>query len=83
MNIGFVVNQIETEEAWYDTTLLTSTAAQMGHTVYIIAAGDLAYYEKGHMGGQAVKAPKKKFKTPRRLLKTYSGAGGGNCKTYF
>lgn len=63
MRIGFVVNQIETEQPWYDTTLLTATAAQMGHTVYIMGLGDLAYYEQGSMGGQAVLAPSKKFKT--------------------
>ena len=69
MRIGFVVNQIETEEQWYDTTLLTATAAQMGHTVYIMGAGDLAYFEQGEMGANAVLAPSKKFKSLENYLK--------------
>lgn len=62
MKIGFVVNQIKTEEAWYDTTLLTSTAVKMGHEVFIMGAGDLAYTENGLIGAKAVKAPSKKFR---------------------
>src|SRR5690606_37326253 len=73
MRIGFVVNQIETEEDWYDTTLLTATAAQMGHTVYIMGGGDLAYLEQGVMGANAVLAPSKKFKTLENYLKFIQG----------
>src|SRR5690606_4548011 len=73
MRIGFVVNQIETEQEWYDTTLLTATAAQMGHTVYVMGAGDLAYYEQGEMGAYAVLAPSKKFKTLEAYLKFIQG----------
>lgn len=73
MKIGFVVNQIATEESWYDTTLLTATAAQMGHTVYIMGLGDLAYYEQGAMGAQAVLAPSKKFKTLESYLQFIQG----------
>lgn len=73
MTIGFVVNQIETEEEWYDTTLLTFTAAQMGHRVYIMGSGDLAYYENGQMGARAVLAPSKKFKSLGNYLKHIQG----------
>ena len=69
MKIGFVVNQIKTEEPWYDTTLLTSTAVKMGHEVYVMGVGDLAYYENGKVGAVAIKAPSKKF----RDLESYLG----------
>jgi glutathione synthase len=68
MNIGFVVNQIRTEESNYDTTLLTATAVKMGHVVYLIGAGDLAYFEKGHIGAMAVKVPTKKFRNQESYL---------------
>ena len=55
MIIGFVVNQIKTEEPWYDTTLLTWTAVKMGHEVYVMGAGDMVYSEDGHVGAIAVK----------------------------
>src|SRR5690554_4329707 len=68
MNIGFVVNQINTEKPKYDTTLLTWTAVKMGHAVYIMGAGDLFYSEDGHVGAIAVKAPTRKFRDPEAYL---------------
>jgi glutathione synthase len=53
---------LATEEAGYDTTLLTTTAVQMGHEVYITEVGELNYLENGHMGTRAIKVPEKKFK---------------------
>src|SRR5690606_4776498 len=68
MNIGFVVNEIKTEEPWYDTTLLTATAVKMGHEVYLIGAGELAYNETGLVGALAVKVPSKKFRDQESYL---------------
>jgi glutathione synthase len=68
MNIGFVVNEIKTEEPWYDTTLLTATAVKMGHEVYLIGAGELAYNENGSIGALAVKIPTKKFRDQESYL---------------
>ncbi|MEX2514493.1 MAG: glutathione synthetase [Cyclobacteriaceae bacterium] len=69
MKIGFVVNQIIMEEAWYDTTLLTYTAAHKGHEVYIMGVGDLSYLEDGQMGACAVKAPQLKTRNLENFLK--------------
>lgn len=69
MKIGFVVNNIETEEAWYDTTLLTSTAVQRGHEVYITGVGELTYLEDGHVAAPAVIAPNSKFRNLENYLK--------------
>lgn len=69
MKIGFVVNQISTEEAWYDTTLLTSVAVQRGHEVFITSVGDMTYLEDGHVEAVAVKAPNSKFRNLENYLK--------------
>lgn len=73
MKIAFVVNQISTEEAWYDTTLLTSTAVQKGHEVYITGVGELNYMEDGHMGAMAVKISNSKFRNLDNYLKQIQG----------
>ncbi|MBK6264065.1 ATP-grasp domain-containing protein [Marivirga sp. S37H4] len=69
MKIGFVVNQIATEEAWYDTTLLSSNAVQRGHEVYVMEVGDLMYLENGHMGAPAIKVSNSKFRNLENYLK--------------
>ncbi|MFC4870909.1 glutathione synthetase [Negadavirga shengliensis] len=71
MKIGFVVNQIATEEEWYDTTLLTYTAVHKGHEVYIVGVGELSYLEDGHMGLLAVKAPQTKSRNLDNYLKLF------------
>ncbi|KEO75395.1 glutathione synthetase [Anditalea andensis] len=69
MKIAFVVNDIATEESWYDTTLLTSTAVQKGHEVYITGVGELNYMEDGHMGAMAIKISNSKFRNLDNYLK--------------
>lgn len=59
MKIAFIINQFETEEAGYDTTLLSYAAAKKGHEVYTMQVEDLCYYSDGHIGGLARKAPSK------------------------
>lgn len=71
MKIGFVVNQIATEKEWYDTTLLTSSAAHRGHEVYIMGVGELSYLEDGHMGARAIKAPHTKTRNMGNYLKQF------------
>jgi glutathione synthase len=63
MKIAFVINQLSTEEGWYDTTLLTSTSVLLGHEVYVTEVGQLHYLENGHMGAMAIKVPSTKFKS--------------------
>jgi glutathione synthase len=74
MKIGFVVNSISTEEAWYDTTLLLATAAQRGHDVYLMGVGDLKYMANGHMGASAVKVPGGKPRSLENFLKQVQGS---------
>ncbi len=42
MKIGFVVNQIETEQATFTTTRLAMAAVNRGHESWLIGTGDLA-----------------------------------------
>ncbi len=43
MKIGFVVNDVMTEEASFTTTRLAHAAHQQGHDAYIFGVGDVAY----------------------------------------
>lgn len=43
MKIGFIVNDIRTEEAGYTTTRLAMKAIEMGHEAWVMGVGDLAY----------------------------------------
>lgn len=69
MKIAFVVNDISTEEEWYDTTLLTYTAIHRGHEVYLTGVGELNYLEDGHMGALSVKIGNHKHKNLANYLK--------------
>ena len=69
MNIGFIVNNVETEGAGYTTVYMALHMHNQGHTVYLMGVGDLAYYPDGFMGANAVQAdPKKKYKTALTYL---------------
>ncbi|MBA3313271.1 MAG: glutathione synthetase [Planctomycetota bacterium] len=47
MRIGFVVNDIDTEEAAYTTTRLAMTAVNMGHESWTMGVGDFIYAPDG------------------------------------
>ncbi len=68
MRIGFVVNDIKTEKPVYSTNHMAFTATKMGHSVYIIGVGDLAYTPNGNMGAHAYCVPDKKFKSAETFL---------------
>jgi glutathione synthase len=61
MRIGFIVNQVATEEANYTTTRLAYTAVNMGHQAWIMSVGDFAYDADQQIRARAVAAPKKKY----------------------
>lgn len=70
MNIAFVVNQVKKETPEYTTTGLALQAHRMGHNVYYMGVGDLAYLEHEQMGGLARQVPDKQF----RSLETFIDA---------
>ncbi len=68
MKIGFVVNQVLKETAGYTTTKLALYAHQMGHTVYYIGLGDLAYLADERIAVHARTLPNKQFRSTDTFL---------------
>ncbi|MER2998417.1 glutathione synthetase [Pontibacter populi] len=74
MNIGFVVNDVNTEKASYTTIFLAQRMHNLGHNVYLMGVGDLAYYPDGYMGATATQADRKhKYKSPATYLEALHG----------
>ncbi|WP_442509351.1 glutathione synthetase [Novipirellula sp. SH528] len=53
MKIGFVVNDVMTEQAAYTTTRLAMTAVNMGHQAYTLGVGDFVYAPDGAIHASA------------------------------
>lgn len=53
MKIGFVVNDVMTEEASFTTTRLAMTAAKMGHQPFTLGVGDFVYAPDGSIQATA------------------------------
>jgi glutathione synthase len=69
MRIGFVVNDVATEEEGYTTTRLAVTAKQMGHEAWVIGVGDLACDPDESVRAHARSAPAKSYKSGETYLK--------------
>ena len=61
MKIGFMVNDIATEEAGYSTTRMAVAAINRGHEAWLLSAGDFAYDPDEKIRGRAIHAPKSKY----------------------
>ena len=61
MRIGFIVNDVRTEEAKYTTSRLGQAAVNRGHEVWVIGVGDLAYDPGDTIGARATSVPKSKY----------------------
>src|SRR4030095_233240 len=73
MKVGFVVNQIETEQASYTTTRLAMTAVNRGHEAWLIGTGDLALDPDDYVRARARSAPKFKYKSLNTYLDDIRG----------
>ena len=73
MRIGFVVNDIKTEEAGYTTTRLSVTATNRGHEAWTISVGDLAYDPDELVKAHATRPPKARYKDGAAYLKALHG----------
>ena len=62
MRIGFVVNDIQTEEAGYTTTRLGMAAINRGHEARVMGVGDFAYDVDEVIRARARSACKKNYK---------------------
>ena len=68
MKIGFVVNDVFTEQAGYTTTRLGMWAVNRGHEVWVIGLGDFAYDPDENIRARAYSVPKKIYKTTETYL---------------
>ncbi|MHC4413809.1 MAG: glutathione synthetase [Planctomycetota bacterium] len=76
MRIGFVVNDIKTEEAGFTTSRLGTTAVNLGHEVWLMGVGDLALDEDDIVRARAVRAARSRYKTSESFLRDLSGKNG-------
>jgi glutathione synthase len=74
MRIGFIVNQIETEQANYTTTRLAMAAVNRGHEAWHIGTGDLALDPDDYVRARARAAPKAKYKSLDSFLEDVRGS---------
>ncbi|MGB5813166.1 MAG: glutathione synthase, partial [Polyangiales bacterium] len=73
MRIGFVVNDVMSEEPGYTTTRLALRARQMGHEVSLISVGDFAYDSDEKIRANARSVPKQIYKNGTSFLKDLQG----------
>ena len=69
MKIGFVVNDVATEEAAYTTTRLAMTAVNLGHKSYTFGVGDFAYALDGAIHAHVRTTKGKSYKSLPKFLK--------------
>ena len=69
MKIGFVVNDVKTEQTGYTTTRLGMWAVNRGHEVWVIGLGDFAYDPDENIKARAYSVPKRTYKTTDTYLK--------------
>jgi glutathione synthase len=73
MKIGFVVNDVMTEQTGYTTTRLGMWCINRGHEVWIMGLGDLAYDPDENIRARARSVPAKTYKTTESYLKVLQG----------
>ena len=69
IKIGFVVNDVMTEEAGFTTIRLAMMARQMGHEVWLMGVGELAYDADERIRARARSVPKRLYKSNVLFLK--------------
>ena len=74
MRIGFVVNDITTEQTGYTTTRLGMTAINMGHEAWVMGVADLAYDPDERIRARARMVPRKSYKSNDTYLRELKGA---------
>ncbi len=69
MRLGFIVNDVQTEEKGYTTTRLGMAAINLGHEAWVMGVGDLAYDPDEKVRARARAAPVKKYKSSTVYLR--------------
>jgi len=78
MKIGFVVNDIMTEQTGYTTSRLGVAGINLGHEVWVMGVGDLAYDPDDRIHARAKRAPRSKYKSSEAYLKDLQGKNAIN-----
>ena len=73
MRIGFVVNDISTEEAGYTTSRLGMAAINRGHEAWVMGVGDFGYDVDEVISARARRAPKKHYRLGSNYLADLQG----------
>ncbi|HZK04890.1 MAG TPA: glutathione synthetase [Actinomycetaceae bacterium] len=69
MKIGFVVNDVRTEEPYYTTTRLALAARRRDHEVWLMGMGDFVYEPDGTISAKGHRAdPEKGYRSVERFL---------------
>src|SRR5688572_3406701 len=68
MKVGFVCNEIATEEAAYTTTRLALSALERGHSVWLMGVGDLANDPDDTVQAWARTPRNEKYESPESIL---------------
>ena len=73
MRIGFMVNDIKTEEPGYTTIRLAMAALNLGHEAWLIGASDFAYDADESIRARARSVPKKHYRSSEIFLADLQG----------
>ena len=73
MRIGFVVNEVRTEEGGYTTSRLGVAAVNRGHEVWVMGVGDLAYDADEKVRARACSVVRRKYATSHSYLADLQG----------
>jgi len=77
MKMGFIVNDVRTEEAGYTTSRLAVAAIHFGHKVWVMGVGDLSYDPDDRISARGRTVPEgKKYKTSESYLRDLHGKQG-------
>jgi glutathione synthase len=76
VKIGFIVNEIDTEQPAYSTNRLALTATQMGHEAWLMGVGDLTYEPDGSLSAQVRAGASKNYRSLDRYLADIQGPHG-------
>ncbi|AKT50751.1 glutathione synthetase [Arsenicicoccus sp. oral taxon 190] len=68
MKIGFVVNDVATEQSVYTTTRLAMGATQLGHEAWLMGIGDFGYEPDGSLSARARRGTAKNYRSLERYL---------------
>jgi glutathione synthase len=73
VKIGFLVNDVLTEEAGFTTTRLGCEAVNQGHDVFVMGVGDMAYDPDEFIRSRASSVSQKKYGSHQSYLKDLQG----------